>query len=340
MNVNSIFKRAARPVIAFVAVIGLAVSAAAQPTVLIDFGSETSYRGLSVINPDSNGNYWNSVQPGLLVPDLVDIDNNATTIDLGWDTPVGTDSYNGPAGPTGPEDNKQDLRNNDLPFTDVDAAALGILGGALEGAFDFAAGFDGVSHFPVRFQIQGLNSTSTYDLTFFGSHSFSNDTTTVYSVYTDSTYTTVVDSASLAVQDAVMPWLHNRDQVATIEGVSPQADNILYVEFVGETGFGGYLNALQIVATAAPGVPGDYNDDGKVDAADYVVWRKNVGTMNTLPNDPDGGTIGPNQYITWRDNFGAMNGAGSAGRAAVPEPASMMLVVVAAIGLFSLARWR
>jgi hypothetical protein len=327
-------------VIAFVAVIGLAASAAAQQTVLIDFGSETSYRGLSVINPDSNGNFWNSVQPGLLVPDLVDIDNNATTIDLGWDTPVGTDSYNGPAGPTGPEDNKQDLRNNDLPFTDVDAAVLGNLGGALEGAFDFAAGFDGVSHFPVRFQIQGLNPTSTYDLTFFGSHSFSNDTTTVYSIYTDNTYTTAVDSTSLAVQDAVMPWLHNRDQVATIEGVSPQADDILYVEFVGETGFGGYLNALQIVATAAPGVSGDYNDDGKVDAADYVVWRKNDGTTNMLPNDPHGGTIGQNQYITWRDNFGMMNGAGSAGWAAVPEPASMMLVVVAAIGLFSLARWR
>ena len=340
MNVNSILQRDACPVIAFVAVIGLAVSARAQQTLLIDFGSDTSYRGLSVINPDSNGNFWNSVQPGLLVPDLVDIDNNATTIDLGWDTEVGTDSYNGPAGPTGPEDNKQDLRNNDLPFTDVDVAALGNLGGALEGAFDFAAGFDGIGHFTVRFQIQGLNPTSTYDLTFFGSHSFSNDTTTVYSIYTDDTYTTVVDSASLAVQDAAMPWLHNRDQVATIEGVSPQADNILYVEFVGETGFGGYLNALQIVAAAAPGVSGDYNADGTVDAADYVIWRKNEGTTTPLPNDPHGGTIGPDQYNTWRANFGMMNGAGSGGSAAVPEPATLVVALAGAIALFLLSRRR
>ena len=40
--------------------------------------------------------------------------------------------------------------------------------------------------------------------------------------------------------------------------------------------------------TAAPiasyflGFPGDYNDDGRVDAADYVVWRKTDGTQSGL----------------------------------------------------------
>ena len=37
-----------------------------------------------------------------------------------------------------------------------------------------------------------------------------------------------------------------------------------------------------------PRRPGDYNDDGTVNAADYVVWRKNEGTMNVLPNDAIG----------------------------------------------------
>jgi hypothetical protein len=27
-----------------------------------------------------------------------------------------------------------------------------------------------------------------------------------------------------------------------------------------------------------PALPGDYNGDGTVDAADYVVWRKTLGT--------------------------------------------------------------
>jgi hypothetical protein len=85
---------------------------------------------------------------------------------------------------------------------------------------------------------------------------------------------------------------------------------------------------------APAGIAGDYNDDGKVDAADYVVWRDNEGTTNTLPNDPNGGNIGAAQYNTWRANFGMMAGSGSgSGFAAVPEPAGMILAVIGLIGL-------
>jgi hypothetical protein len=55
---------------------------------------------------------------------------------------------------------------------------------------------------------------------------------------------------------------------------------------------------------APPGTHGDYNDDGFVDAADYTVWRNNLGTMNVLPNDPHGGTITVQQYNTWKTNYG------------------------------------
>ena len=61
------------------------------------------------------------------------------------------------------------------------------------------------------------------------------------------------------------------------------------------------------------GTPGDYNGDGTVDAADYVVWRKN--DIN-----------GQQGYDDWRANFGAMSGRGTAAGlrgAAVPEPSSL-----------------
>ena len=35
---------------------------------------------------------------------------------------------------------------------------------------------------------------------------------------------------------------------------------------------------FEIIATAPPGINGDYNANGKVDAADYAVWRKYVST--------------------------------------------------------------
>ncbi len=62
--------------------------------------------------------------------------------------------------------------------------------------------------------------------------------------------------------------------------------------------------------------PGDYNRDGTVDAADYVVLRKNGGT--------------PQEYNTWRANFGATavaaSGATGSASAAVPEPGTYMFV--------------
>src|SRR5262245_34680001 len=251
MNVIRDWKRFACWVPAVTLLVGQAIFVNAQ-TVLVDFGNDTTYRSLSVLNPDTKGHYWNSIQPGVFVENFVDLQNQATTIDIGWDTPLGFDSYNGPAGPTGPEDNKAALRTNDLPFTDIDlspTSALGNLNGALEGPFDFVTGSGGADN-RVRFQIQQLDPTTKYNLTFFGSHIFSNDTTTVYTVFSNNTYTTAVGTANLDVQVAGMPNVHNKDKVATINNLSPQADNILYVQFVGSTGNLGYLNCMQIEAVA------------------------------------------------------------------------------------------
>jgi hypothetical protein len=66
------------------------------------------------------------------------------------------------------------------------------------------------------------------------------------------------------------------------------------------------------------GVLGDYNGNGVVDAADYVLWRKNPSAFG---GDPAG-------YNTWRANFGHTSGSGSAfGGAAVPEPGTIALAV-------------
>jgi hypothetical protein len=81
--------------------------------------------------------------------------------------------------------------------------------------------------------------------------------------------------------------------------------------------------------SGAPQLP-DYNDNGKVDAADYVLWRKGSpladGNNDSLVNILD--------FNLWRANFGAVvppgAGAGSGG-SAVPEPATSALVILGAI---------
>jgi hypothetical protein len=236
---------AARFLLAVVVAGGMLASVHAQ-TVLVDFGSNVSFRGVSVSNPDANGNFWNSLTPGPFFADLLDIDGNASTVDLGFDTPVGTDSFNGPAGVT----SFPNPTAAEIAATDIDATALGNLG-IKEAAIDFAASPGGADN-RTRFQIQGLDPSKRYMLTLFGSHKFSDNDTTVYSVFSDNTYTTLVDSASLDVQTPGSPHLHNRDQVAVISNLAPQASNILYVQFVGSAGGLGYLNDFQLTAVPEP----------------------------------------------------------------------------------------
>ncbi|TWT85668.1 hypothetical protein Pla123a_04750 [Posidoniimonas polymericola] len=87
-------------------------------------------------------------------------------------------------------------------------------------------------------------------------------------------------------------------------------------------------DAKLTLALVAP-LPGDYNADGVVDAADYSVWRDNRDApAGTLPNDPSGEPIGAAQLVAWRANYGA--GLSTPAAASVPEPGNLlaMLVVV------------
>jgi len=88
-----------------------------------------------------------------------------------------------------------------------------------------------------------------------------------------------------------------------LEVYSPGGQTIATTNWNG-TGFSFNIESPMV------GLMGDYNGDGRVDAADYVVWRKNDGT--------------PGGYNTWRTNFGRTSAGAAAGQsaAAVPEPAA------------------
>ncbi len=83
---------------------------------------------------------------------------------------------------------------------------------------------------------------------------------------------------------------------------------------------------------------GDYNEDGFVDAADYTVWRDNLGTSNPLANDPTGGVIGSAQYDAWKTAFANPGVAGGLAAAGVPEPGSLVLLGACSFGLLARIR--
>jgi hypothetical protein len=75
------------------------------------------------------------------------------------------------------------------------------------------------------------------------------------------------------------------------------------------------------------GITGDFNNNGTVDAADYVLWRNG----GDLQNDPTPG-VQPEDYNIWRANFGrtSAGGSGVLAAAAVPEPATILLLLLPA----------
>jgi hypothetical protein len=78
-------------------------------------------------------------------------------------------------------------------------------------------------------------------------------------------------------------------------------------------------------------IAGDFNGDGSVDGADYVVWRKMAGqTSTSLAADADlNGQIDASDYAIWRSQFGrAAVGAAAAGASSIPEPCTVGLAVV------------
>jgi hypothetical protein len=80
--------------------------------------------------------------------------------------------------------------------------------------------------------------------------------------------------------------------------------------------------AFLLDASALSIIPGDFNRNGIVDAADYVVWRN---SPSNFGGDPGG-------YNNWRANFRRTFGSGAAAvENSVPEPGNLVpLALIAA----------
>ncbi len=89
------------------------------------------------------------------------------------------------------------------------------------------------------------------------------------------------------------------------------------------------INVDNIEFSFVAGVPGDYNGNGTVDTADYVLWR-NDGPLQNEVDTP--GTVNAADYTEWRTRFGNPSGSGSLAGSAVPEPAGVMLALAAVVG--------
>ena len=123
-------------------------------------------------------------------------------------------------------------------------------------------------------------------------------------------------------------------------GIAWNTNGALDLTFQYQVADGGNHTGTVIYTTTVAdlvAVPGDYNHNGLVDAADYTVWRDNLGSGILLPNDDTSG-VGFDDYDRWKSSFGqtarvdavAIVFADSV--SAVPEPAAFVLALLTASG--------
>jgi hypothetical protein len=119
----------------------------------------------------------------------------------------------------------------------------------------------------------------------------------------------------------------------------PAAGNVdLFYFGDGSTNVGGptvHVDYVRFDNTGAyapfsPVVYGDFNGDGFVDAADYTVWRDNLGAADesSIGSNGDGlNGVDQGDYALWKDAF-VSGGVGSVISSSVPEPGALSLMII------------
>jgi hypothetical protein len=127
----------------------------------------------------------------------------------------------------------------------------------------------------------------------------------------------LIDAGITPDGDAWPAWLTDLGPVDLLGRFLPQGPQIDI----------GAIEALQI--------PGDYNHNDEVDAADYVLWRQMLGaTGSALIGDGDhNGAVNAVDYEIWSSNFGRTLSQGTlfapaGGANRVPEPTGSLLSIM------------
>jgi hypothetical protein len=128
----------------------------------------------------------------------------------------------------------------------------------------------------------------------------------------------------IALVDGFMPATNQTFTVLSAAGLTGTFANVAVGQrlmthdgtgtFVVDYGPGSPFGPNAIVISGFQ-LSGDFNNDGQVDVADYVVWRKGLGTTHSL-----------NDFDLWRARYGDSPSGGASSSEPIAEPASVLLL--------------
>jgi hypothetical protein len=182
--------------------------------------------------------------------------------------------------------------------------------------------------------LSNLPANTRYNFLFYGA---AGETSTGdYSLWTA--------TGSNSGSDFIAPLVANHTQVATVNGIVPNASNSISVRFEGRRPDGtmqspavnndglGRFNYMRILQHSL--IPGDFDVNGVVNAADYTAWRSDFGNWAHV-SGADGnhnGFVDASDYVVWRKAMSLASGAVSSSSVeslAVPEPHAALLMAAA-----------
>jgi autotransporter-associated beta strand protein len=251
VSIQPSVRRLLLPGLAAIALL-LCIPAATQAqTILINMDPGNVWNGAPQNGPDANGNLWNNLNPWNTFSWLTTSTGDSPSSNsvyrgayLGalMGTSPGVDAYNGPAGNSNISLN---MTSNQVAGINL-APSLGLLAGSKAAAAGYAvanAAVGGVNtwDFGFKYMPGGL----TYDATFYGANTYGG--TTLYSAYSDNTFSTVTASGSLNVGTG---GVYNSNQVVTLTGLAlgnlGTDDRTLNFSVQGTGGGNGYLNSMML----------------------------------------------------------------------------------------------
>jgi fibronectin-binding autotransporter adhesin len=169
---------------------------------------------------------------------------------------------------------------------------------------------------------------------------------TQYDVVDISGFATLGGGLQLSLINSFMPAALQTFTVLFSSGITGAFSNVSNGQRIGVAdgsgsflvnyGAGSAFDPTQVTLSGFQAVtlPGDYNHNGVVDAADYTVWRDTLGSTGAgLAADGNiNGMIDAGDYTVWKSHFGTHAGSGTGGstNAAVPEPATIALAMISA----------
>ena len=127
----------------------------------------------------------------------------------------------------------------------------------------------------------------------------------------------------------------------TAANVNPQRQADIELDLLNAFQYTMPAYSVTTLVLISDGLPGDFNRDGTVDAADYTVWRDSLGqTGDTAADANEDGVVDAADYAFWKSNFGRSETAGAAAAATVPEPsaAAFLLSVFSGLALSTARR--